>query len=124
MVDADVRPVRWVGSARRGLKTFPRGVQRDIGQALDAAQCGETYPSAKALKGLGGASVLEIVVPFETDTYRAVYTVQFRSAIYVLHAFQKKAKQGKKTPKKDNDLTSAAWRQRGGTTTGDRTDGG
>ena len=104
MVDTDARPVRWVGSARRDLKTFPRGVQRDIGQALYAAQCGETYPSAKALKGFPGASVLEIVAPFETDTYRAVYTVQFRSAIYVLHAFQKKAKQGKKTPKKDTGL--------------------
>ena len=74
------------------------------GQAHYAAQCGETYPSAKALKGFPGASVLEIVVPFDTDTYRAVYTVQFRSTIYVLHAFQKKAKQGKKTPRKDIDL--------------------
>lgn len=104
MVDLDVRPVHWVGSARRDLKGFPRAVQRDIGQALYAAQQGETYPSAKALKGFAGASVLEIVAPFETDTYRAVYTVEFRSAIYVLHAFQKKAKKAGKTPKKDIDL--------------------
>jgi len=96
--------VRWVGSALRDLKEFPRAVQRDIGQALFAAQCGETYPSVKALKGFKGGSVLEIVAPFDTDAYRAVYTVQFGSAIYVLHAFQKKAKQGRKTPKKDIDL--------------------
>ena len=62
-----MRPVRWVGSALRDLKGFPRAVQRDIGQALYAAQCGETYPSIKALKGFQGASVLEIVAPFETD---------------------------------------------------------
>ena len=101
---AAVRPVRWVGSARTALKAFPRAVQRAIGQALYAAQCGETYPSVKPLKGFHGASVLEIVAPFETDAYRAVYTVQFGSAIYVLHAFQKKAKTGRKTPQKEIDL--------------------
>ena len=99
-----VRPVRWVGSARRDIKAFPRAVQRDIGQALYAAQCGEAYPATKPLKGFGGASVREIRAPFETDTYRAVYTVQFGLALYVLHAFQKKAKKGRQTPKKDIDL--------------------
>ena len=103
-MDDAVRPVRWVGSALRDLKTFPRAVQRDIGLALFAAQCGEAYPSIKALKGVKGASVLEIVAPFDSDTYRTVYTVQFGSAIYGLHAFQKKAKKGRKTPKKDIDL--------------------
>ena len=103
-MDTDIRPLRWVGSARRDLKTFPRAVQREIGQALYAAQCGETYPSVKALRGFGGASVLEVIAPFETDTYRAVYTVQLGSAIYVLHAFKKKAKKGRQTPKKDIDL--------------------
>ena len=100
-METDVRPVRWVGSARRDLRGFPRAVQRDVGQALYAAQCGEAYPSTKPLKGFSGTSVREIVAPFETDTYRAVYTVQFGSAIYVLHAFQKKAKKGRQTPKRD-----------------------
>ena len=59
---------------------------------------------SKALKGFQGASVLEIVAPFETDTYRSVYTVQFGSAIYVSHAFKKKAKKGRKTPKKEMEL--------------------
>ena len=57
-----LKPVHWVGSLRRDLKTFPRDVQRDIGQALYAAQRGEEYPSVKALKGFGGRSVLELVV--------------------------------------------------------------
>ena len=87
-----------------GSQTFPRAVQRDIGQAIFAAQCGESYPSNNALKGFKGASVLEIVAPFETDTYRSVYTVQFGSAIYVLHAFKKKSKKGSKTPKKEIDV--------------------
>ena len=53
----------------------------------------------KALRGFGGRSVLEIVAPHEGDTYRAVYTVEFTDAIYVLHAFQKKSKSGIATPK-------------------------
>jgi phage-related protein len=79
-------------------------VRRHIGQALYAAQCGEEYPSVKALQGFGGRSVLEIVAPHEGNTYRAVYTVRFQDALYVLHAFQKKAKKGVATPKKEIDL--------------------
>jgi phage-related protein len=92
------KPVRWVGSSRSDLKAFPRPVQRHIGQALFAAQCGEEYPSVKALKGFGGRAVLEVVAPYEGDTYRAVYTVRFPDSVYVLHAFQKKSKKGITTP--------------------------
>ena len=98
------RPVRWIGSSRRDLKGFPKAVQRHIGQALYAAQRGEEYPTAKALKGFGGRSVLEIVANHDTDTWRAVYTVRLRDAIYVLHAFQKKSKKGGATPKQDVNL--------------------
>jgi phage-related protein len=99
-----MRQVRWVGSSKRDLKAFPRPVQRLIGQALYAAQCGEEYPSAKALKGFGGRAVLEILAPYEGDAYRAVYTVRFSDAVYVLHAFQKKSKKGIATPQKDIEL--------------------
>lgn len=99
-----MKRVRWVGSSRKDLKSFPRPVQRHIGQALYAAQCGEEYPSVKALHGFGGRAVLEIVAPHEGDTYRAVYTVRFHDALYVLHAFQKKAKKGIATPQKEIEL--------------------
>ncbi len=75
-----------------------------MGQALYAAQCGEEYPSVKALKGFGGRAVLEIVAPHEGDAYRAVYTVCFRDTVYVLHAFQKKSKKGITTPLKEIGL--------------------
>lgn len=99
-----MKPVHWVGSSRRDLKGFPTAVRRDIGQALFAAQCGEEYPSVKALKGFGGWSVLEIVAIDESGTYRAVYTVRFEDVIYLLHAFQKKSKAGIATPQKDLNL--------------------
>jgi phage-related protein len=89
------------------LRAFPKRVRQDIGQALYAAQRGEEYPSVKALRGFGGRTVLEIVADAPAGTFRAVYTVRFRDAIYVLHAFQKKAKAGIATPKKEIDLILA-----------------
>lgn len=75
-----------------------------MGRALDAAQRGDKAPNAKPLRGFGGAGVLEIVDDHDGDTYRAVYTVRFAEAVYVLHAFQKKSKRGVATPKRDLDL--------------------
>ena len=44
------------------------------------------------------------------DTYRSVYTVNFASAVYVLHVFQKKSKHGIATPKRDLDLVRSHYR--------------
>lgn len=98
------RPITWVRSSRKDLGRFPKQVRRDLGQALYAAQRGETDPAAKPLKGFGGARVMEIVDRHDTNTYRAVYTAQFGEAIYVLHAFQKKSTRGAATPKHEIDL--------------------
>jgi phage-related protein len=88
------KPVEWIGSSRDDLREFPQDVRRVMGQAIDDAWHGDEHPSAKALKGFGGRSVLEIVDDFDGDTYRAVYTVKFAGVVYVLHAFQKKSKKG------------------------------
>ena len=98
------RPVIWVSSSRRDVREFSRDVRREIGQALYAAQQGDTDPAVKPLRGFGGGSVLEIVVRYRGDAWRVVYTVRYSEAIYVLHAFQKKSKRGAATPKKDTDL--------------------
>jgi phage-related protein len=83
---------------------LPDLVRVSMGMALYQAQCGDESPKAKALKGFGGRSVLEIVDDFDGDTFRAVYTVRFAEALYVLHVFQKKSKKGAETPKHDIDL--------------------
>lgn len=95
------KPLAWVGSSRRDLRRLPKQVRTDFGKALYAAQCGTTDPAAKPLKGFGGAGVLEIVDRYDTNTYRAVYVVQFVGVVYVLHVFQKKAKAGMAMPKAD-----------------------
>ncbi len=99
-----VKPVVWIGSSLRDLRAMPDQVRRDIGQALYTAQQGATDPAAKPLKGFGGARVMEIVERDPTGAYRAVYTVQFAEAVYVLHVFQKKSKRGIATPKQEIDL--------------------
>ena len=98
------RPVEWLGSTRKDVRSFPRPVRRDIGMALYAAQHDELDPAARPMKGFGGSSVVEIVSDFRGDTWRAVYTVRFAEAVYMLHAFQKKAKRGIATPRQDLDL--------------------
>jgi phage-related protein len=98
------KPVRWVGSSKEDLSDFPGEVRRRVGGALWEAQIGRKAPYAKPLKGFGDAGVLEIVDDFDGDTFRAVYTVRFAAAVYVLHAFQKKAKRGIATPKAELDM--------------------
>ena len=98
------KPVVWIGSSLEELKEFPEEVQGEMGYALYLAQTGKKHISAKPLKGFGGAGVLEIVTNFDSDTYRAVYTVKLAGVVYVLHAFEKKSKRGIATPKQDIDL--------------------
>jgi phage-related protein len=75
-----------------------------MGFALWQAQRGGKHADAKVLKGFGGGGVLEVVEDHEGSTYRAVYTVKFSGAVYVLHAFQKKSKKGIKTPQREIEL--------------------
>ena len=99
-----IKTLVWIGSSRSALKSFPAEVKDVIGYALYQAQLGRKSPIAKPLSGFGGAGVLEIADDYHGDTYRAVYTVKFAETVYVLHAFQKKSKKGKATPKADIDL--------------------
>lgn len=96
-----MNPLIWLGASRDVVRGFSAEVRRDIGYALDAAQRGGIDPSAKPLKGFGGRTVVEIVADDPGGTYRAVYTVKFEEAVYVLHAFQKKSTKGIATAKAD-----------------------
>ena len=98
------KPVRWIATSLRDLRSLPSPVRIDIGHALFTAQEGRIDPAAKPLKGFGGASVLEIVASHHGNAWRAVYTVRFEDAIYVLHVFQKKSTKGIATPAREIDL--------------------
>ena len=104
MPDTTVKAVAWIGSSYKDFRAFPDPVQDAMGYALYQAQIGAKHESAKPLRGFGGAGVLEIIADHVGDTFRAVYTVKFATAIYVLHAFQKKSKSGIKTRSEDLEL--------------------
>lgn len=101
----DEKPLHWMGSSRKDLLNFPEEVVDNVGYALGVVQYGGHPPSAKPWRGLG-PGVFEIVEDDRTGTYRAVYTVRFRKAVYVLHAFQKKSPSGIRTAKTDVDLVA------------------
>src|SRR5260370_12141445 len=104
-VAAGEKPLFWIGSAKSDMVEFPEAVKYEIGVALSVAQFGGKHLKAKPWKG-EGPGVLEIVEDHKGDTYRAVYTVKFENAAYVLHAFQKKSPKGIKTARTDVDLIS------------------
>jgi phage-related protein len=99
------RSLIWRGASKTDFMAFPETVQRAMGYALFLAQLGERHPTmAKTLAGFGGATVIEVKESHDGNAYRAVYTVRYADAIYVLHAFQKKSKRGSATPKPEIDL--------------------
>jgi phage-related protein len=101
--EAQPKPIRWVGSSKEDVSAFPDDVKRRIGLLFEP-QMGRKANYAKPLKGYGSAGVLEVVDDFDGDTFRAVYTVRFAEAVYVLHAFQKKARRGIATPRSEIEL--------------------
>jgi phage-related protein len=101
------KPLAWIGSSKKDLMALPLEVRKFFGHALDFAQRGGKHDAAKALKGFGGAGVLEVVEDDQDGTYRAVYTVKFAQAVFVLHCFNKKSKRGIETPKEDMDIIRA-----------------
>lgn len=104
MPQSPLKPVIWVGSSRRDFGAFPDPVKDRMGYALFVAQQGGKHADAKPLKGYAGAGVVEIVRDHRGDTFRTIYTVRLAGVVYVLHAFQKKSKTGRETPKAEIDL--------------------
>jgi phage-related protein len=106
-----LKPVIWLGSSREDLREFPEPVQDYIGYALYVAQQDGKHRHAKVLAGFGGAGVVEVIKDYRGDTFRAVYTLRYFGAVYVLHAFQKKSKSGRATPRRDMELIKQRLRE-------------
>jgi phage-related protein len=109
-VHAAEKPLFWIGSSKKDLMALPVDIRKFFGHAMNFAQNGEQHDAAKVLKGFGGAGVLEVVEGDAGGTYRAVYTVQFKEAVFVLHCFQKKSKKGISTPQKEMEIIRARLR--------------
>ena len=94
----------WVGSSKKDLVSLPTTIVDVFGYGLYLAQIGKRHEQTKTLRGFGDSSVVEIIESDTGGTYRAVYTVRFAMAVFVLHVFQKKSKKGAETPKHDSEL--------------------
>jgi len=106
------KPLIWRGSSKGDFAAFPASVQREMGYALFLAQMGERHATmARTLKGFGGGKVVEVKESDEGNAFRAVYTVRYAEAVYVLHAFQKKSKTGIRTPKPELNLIEMRLRE-------------
>jgi len=97
------RPVSWLKSALRDFEEFPAGARAVCLGALTMAAEGAKADIVKPMQGFG-SGVFEIALPFKGEAYRVVYAVQLGDDIWVLHAFQKKAKKGRATPKPEIEL--------------------
>ncbi len=98
------KKLMWIGSVKKDPVAMPEDVQDVFGFAVPLAQTGDKHDKAKPLKGYGGAGVLEVVERDSDGTYRAVYTVKYGDAVYVLHCFQKKSSKGIATPKPEMNV--------------------
>jgi phage-related protein len=97
------RPVSWVSAARKEFESFPDGAKSICLAALTIAAEGGKADVVKPMRGLG-TGVFEIALAYRSDAFRVIYAVQLGEDIWVVHAFQKKATQGVKTPKHEVDL--------------------
>lgn len=98
-----MRDILWFPAAAKAFTGFPEEVRRRVARALDIAAQGQMADSAKPMKGLEGG-VFEIAIPYRNDAFRAVYAVKIGADIWVIHAFQKKSRQGIKTPQHEIDV--------------------
>jgi phage-related protein len=97
-----MKPVVWIGGAKKDLENMPREAQWSIRMALFAAQFGRRTDYAKRMRG-DLRDAIEIVAHDRDGAFRGVYYVG-RELIYALHFFQKKSKRGIATPQRELDL--------------------
>jgi phage-related protein len=97
------RPVSWIKAALKEFEGFPEGAKAVLLGALTIAADGGKADIAKPLHGFG-SGIWEIALAYRGDAFRVIYAVQLAEEVWVIHAFQKKSKQGIKTPVHDIEL--------------------
>ena len=102
-VKPEPRKLIWLVDSLVRLTGFPPMVRKKLGFALYQSQIGQRHESAKMLHGFTD-KVWQVRADDPSGTYRTVYAAQPGEAVYVLHAFQKKATSGIATPQRELDL--------------------
>ena len=76
------RPIIYLGSSRKDLQKLPSDVRDIFSQGLYVTSIGKNPIGSKVLKGFGSRKVVELIEDHKSDTYRAVYTIRFKEAVY------------------------------------------
>ena len=98
-----IRAISWMKGALKDFQEFPPDAQLRCRLALSIVAEGGMPDIAKPLRSLP-SGVFELALPYRGDAFRVVYAVKVGEEIWVLHAFQKKAHRGIKTPQHEIDL--------------------
>ena len=98
-----LRNISWIKGALKEFGRFPDDAQDQATDALTAIAEGDTPEIVKPMTGLG-SGMWELAIKERGDAFRVIYALQLDDDIWVVHAFQKKSKQGKATPQADMDL--------------------
>lgn len=98
-----MKPIEFLGDSLRVIRGFPEDARRMAGAELRRVQAGEEPKDWKPFPSIG-PGVREIRMRESGGAFRVIYLATLPSAVYVLHAFQKKAA---KTPKGEVDLARA-----------------
>jgi phage-related protein len=102
-----MKPLRFLGDSLKRLREFPRDAKHDAGYQLDRVQRGKQPTDFKPMPSIG-KGVEEIRVWDDVGTYRVIYAARMVNAVYVLHAFQKKAQA---TSKRDIEIARERFTQ-------------
>ena len=105
-----MKPIRFLGTARRDLVAFPELARRQAGYELFMVQVGREPADFKPLPTVGSGAY-EIRIRDAAGAFRVVYVAKFEEAVYVLHAFQKKTR---KTSQADIKLAAQRYQLIGG----------
>lgn len=89
----------WLGDSREAIRAFPEDVRKIAGFQLWRVQRGLEPSDWKPMPSVG-LGVQEIRIHTGTE-HRVFYIAKFVEAVYVLHAFEKRAR---RTPQADLDL--------------------
>ena len=100
-----MKPVTWLGDSRNTVREFPDEARQRAGRQPARVQDGLEADDCKPMSSVG-LGVKEIRVHAHGE-YRVIYVARFAESIYVLHAFQKKAR---RTPQREIDVARARFR--------------
>lgn len=107
MKNNSYKPLKFIGTSRSDLKSFPEEVIDEAGFELYQIQIGDEPSNWKPMSSVG-KGVSEIRIKSASGAFRVIYVAKFESAVYVLHCFQKKTQ---KTEKRDIELAKNRFNQ-------------